>query len=316
MAGWTSRSAGAEPLAERGRELLGPDRDEAPRLPNPSPTTSAGATCADDTRRGYRATDGPVALRGTRSAAQRRWRRGAAGISRAGAAAAPDRYIDAGPDQRGEAERSMQEVNEAWRVLSDPGRRRRYDAELDPVTTARARWATDDERFATRPDGTMPEQIEPLEPTERVIRGPAVDHPHRRPVRHLRVHRVRRDRQSRDDTAGPGRRRLRDGGRRADGAISVMRDAGCACRRRAGRHHANRAPTAPSGCSRRRVRSPTAWRSDDEGGRHRPCRAHGAGRRGDRGVVSGRTRARGAATRGVAARRGAVRLPPRESDDV
>jgi DnaJ-domain-containing protein 1 len=83
----------------------------------------------------------------------------------------PDRYIDAGPNQRGAAERSMQEVNEAWRVLSDPGRRRRYDAELDPVMTARAQWATDDDRFVSRPDGTMPEQIEHLEPAERVIRG-------------------------------------------------------------------------------------------------------------------------------------------------
>jgi hypothetical protein len=83
----------------------------------------------------------------------------------------PDRYIDAGPAERTAAERSMQEVNEAWRVLSDPGRRRRYDAELDPVMTARARWATDDDRFVSRPDGTMPERFEQLEPTERVIRG-------------------------------------------------------------------------------------------------------------------------------------------------
>ena len=83
----------------------------------------------------------------------------------------PDRYIDAGPARRSEAERSMQEVNEAWRVLGDPGRRRRYDAELDPVTTARTRWAVDDDRFVTRPDGTMPEEVEVLEPTERVIRG-------------------------------------------------------------------------------------------------------------------------------------------------
>jgi hypothetical protein len=83
----------------------------------------------------------------------------------------PDRYIDAGPAQRSAAERSMQEVNESWRVLGDPGLRRRYDAELDPVGTARARWAVDDDRFATRPDGTMPEALESLEPTERVIRG-------------------------------------------------------------------------------------------------------------------------------------------------
>jgi DnaJ-domain-containing protein 1 len=83
----------------------------------------------------------------------------------------PDRYIDAGPAQRSAAERSMQEVNEAWRVLSDPGRRRRYDAELNPVLTARARWATDDDRFVSRPDGTVPEHVEQLEPTERVIRS-------------------------------------------------------------------------------------------------------------------------------------------------
>jgi hypothetical protein len=83
----------------------------------------------------------------------------------------PDRYVDAGPTQRSAAERSMQEVNEAWRVLGDAGRRRRYDAELDPVTTARARWAVDDDRFQTRLDGTMPETVERMDPTARVIRG-------------------------------------------------------------------------------------------------------------------------------------------------
>jgi DnaJ-domain-containing protein 1 len=83
----------------------------------------------------------------------------------------PDRYIDAGPEQRRTAQRSMQEVNEAWRVLGDPGRRRRYDAELAPVTTARARWEVDDDRFASRPDGTMPEAIETVDPAARVIRG-------------------------------------------------------------------------------------------------------------------------------------------------
>jgi hypothetical protein len=83
----------------------------------------------------------------------------------------PDRYIDAGPSRRSEAERSMQEVNEAWRVLGDPGRRRRYDAELNPVASVRARWAMDDDRFATRLDGTMPEEVEQLEPAVRVIRG-------------------------------------------------------------------------------------------------------------------------------------------------
>ncbi|HEY2813824.1 MAG TPA: J domain-containing protein [Acidimicrobiales bacterium] len=83
----------------------------------------------------------------------------------------PDRYVDAGTAQRAAAQRSMQEVNEAWRVLGDPGRRRRYDAELDPVMSVRARWESEDERFATRLDGTMPETVEVMDPASRVIRG-------------------------------------------------------------------------------------------------------------------------------------------------
>jgi DnaJ domain len=39
----------------------------------------------------------------------------------------PDRYVDAGPERRRAVERQMQDVNEAWRVLGDPGRRGRYD---------------------------------------------------------------------------------------------------------------------------------------------------------------------------------------------
>lgn len=39
----------------------------------------------------------------------------------------PDRVIDASPAERALAERRMREVNEAWQVLQDPGRRRRYD---------------------------------------------------------------------------------------------------------------------------------------------------------------------------------------------
>lgn len=41
----------------------------------------------------------------------------------------PDRHAAGGPAARAEAERRMREVNEAWAVLSDPERRRRYDAE-------------------------------------------------------------------------------------------------------------------------------------------------------------------------------------------
>jgi len=39
----------------------------------------------------------------------------------------PDRVIDASSAERALAERRMREVNEAWQVLQDPGRRRRYD---------------------------------------------------------------------------------------------------------------------------------------------------------------------------------------------
>jgi curved DNA-binding protein CbpA len=83
----------------------------------------------------------------------------------------PDRVIDSSPQARREAERRMQEVTEAWRVLGDPGRRRRYDHDLDASDPrARAR-RIDLERFATRDDGTMPEDLEALDPTARLVRS-------------------------------------------------------------------------------------------------------------------------------------------------
>ena len=74
----------------------------------------------------------------------------------------PDRHIDASGTQRIEAERRMQEVNEAWRVLGNPRRRRRYDLERSPET-----------RFVTRSDGTMPHDVvlEEIDSTARLIRG-------------------------------------------------------------------------------------------------------------------------------------------------
>lgn len=39
----------------------------------------------------------------------------------------PDRWIDASPSERDDAHRRMQEVNEAWRVLGNAGRRVAYD---------------------------------------------------------------------------------------------------------------------------------------------------------------------------------------------
>jgi curved DNA-binding protein CbpA len=79
----------------------------------------------------------------------------------------PDRHIDAGPAGRAEAERAMQEVTEAWRILGDPGRRRRYDRELGGPAAV----ADDMDRFASRSDGTFPDEVEVLDPTVHLIRG-------------------------------------------------------------------------------------------------------------------------------------------------
>lgn len=81
----------------------------------------------------------------------------------------PDRHIDATGRQRVDVERRMQEVNEAWRVLGNPRRRRRYDLERTPEA-----------KFVSRSDGTMPHDYRPagLDPDElevdgttRIIRG-------------------------------------------------------------------------------------------------------------------------------------------------
>jgi len=83
----------------------------------------------------------------------------------------PDRNFDLDPADRAAAQRQMQELTDAWRILGDATRRRKYDRELaGPEPT---RWQNEgaDDRFATRSDGTMPEIIEPLDGTERLIRG-------------------------------------------------------------------------------------------------------------------------------------------------
>lgn len=41
----------------------------------------------------------------------------------------PDRWVDAKVEERVEIDRRMREVNEAWRVLGNPGRRLAYDVE-------------------------------------------------------------------------------------------------------------------------------------------------------------------------------------------
>jgi hypothetical protein len=77
----------------------------------------------------------------------------------------PDRHVDGSGAQRTEAERQMREVNEAWDVLGNPRRRRRYDLERAPEA-----------RFVTRTDGTMPRdgalgELEEIDGTARLIRG-------------------------------------------------------------------------------------------------------------------------------------------------
>ncbi len=48
----------------------------------------------------------------------------------------PDRFVDAGPGERTDADRRMREVNEAFRVLGNPDRRVAYDTELLRARTA------------------------------------------------------------------------------------------------------------------------------------------------------------------------------------
>lgn len=82
----------------------------------------------------------------------------------------PDRHVEAGEPERAAAERDMQELTAAWQVLSDAGRRRRYDRELGLAPIG----ARGDERprFATRADGTVPDvEREIVDPTARLVRA-------------------------------------------------------------------------------------------------------------------------------------------------
>jgi hypothetical protein len=76
----------------------------------------------------------------------------------------PDRHIDASGAHRADVERRMREVNEAWRVLGNPRRRRRYDLERAP-----------ERMFVSRSDGTMPSDVllsvDEIDGTARLIRG-------------------------------------------------------------------------------------------------------------------------------------------------
>ena len=82
----------------------------------------------------------------------------------------PDRLLDADPRERAAAQREMQVLNEAWRVLGHPARRRQYDANL-----ARAPHTTDhpgDGPEDGPPGDALPddETIEWVDPVARLVR--------------------------------------------------------------------------------------------------------------------------------------------------
>jgi hypothetical protein len=86
----------------------------------------------------------------------------------------PDRNIDAGPAARATAERKMQELTAAWQVLGDERRRRRYDRDNgigigEPVSSRERNEQL--RQFVFRDDGTIEEDVAPLDGAARLIRG-------------------------------------------------------------------------------------------------------------------------------------------------
>ena len=59
----------------------------------------------------------------------------------------PDRMVDASPAERSHAAERMREVNEAWRVLGDPARRRAYDLTRGGVRPALRSDGPEEDRF-------------------------------------------------------------------------------------------------------------------------------------------------------------------------
>ncbi len=83
----------------------------------------------------------------------------------------PDRFVDAAPARRAQADADMRAVTEAWRVLGDSRRRQAYDRSLgigeDPLARA---LRIDDARFtAAATNGAAPD--EPVDGAARVARA-------------------------------------------------------------------------------------------------------------------------------------------------
>ncbi|MEO7556244.1 MAG: DnaJ domain-containing protein [Acidimicrobiales bacterium] len=81
----------------------------------------------------------------------------------------PDRWVDGSPADRQAAERSMQDITEAWRVLGDAGRRRRYDDQLGGGDARARALRVDEARFGTRADGTMDSDVGVSDPVARLV---------------------------------------------------------------------------------------------------------------------------------------------------
>lgn len=77
----------------------------------------------------------------------------------------PDRWVDASAAERDDAHRRMQEVNEAWRVLGNPGRRVAYD--VGRRRGGRARRPP----TPTFESGDLFVDDAPTDPLTRVVRG-------------------------------------------------------------------------------------------------------------------------------------------------
>jgi hypothetical protein len=82
----------------------------------------------------------------------------------------PDRWIDASTAERADAERRMQAVNEAWRVLGNPGRRVAYEAERRRVSEPATQSTASSEGFST---GTLfdADDAGPPDVAARIVRG-------------------------------------------------------------------------------------------------------------------------------------------------
>lgn len=83
----------------------------------------------------------------------------------------PDRHVDAGVARRAQVERQMQELNAAWQVLGDAGRRRRYDEQQGIGVRERPTITADEPRFVTRMDGTTEADVGPVDAFARLARA-------------------------------------------------------------------------------------------------------------------------------------------------